>query len=223
MSDFFSSFCSNPSFNKVIIELPPPSAPSIEKVEEPKGGFVKVDPPRNSKDADIMSAHNQIMSYFRSVQALSDVMSKQLNPPSVNKTLIGRLTGPKAGDLRTIKLTREQKNDILVKSRALLDKFNMFMFDYNRYAKSLPERQYNEIAIVLGEFMKNLDKFVVVVIKSETVKESLEKLKSTFSCINIDFQQKISYQNNGSQTASFDHHQTIQDTGVSTLQVDRDY
>ena len=56
-------------------------------------------------------------------------------------------------------------------------------------------------------------------IKSETVKECLSKLKQKFGAINVDFQQTIVYENTGSQVASFSRHDVIEDHQVSNLGV----
>jgi hypothetical protein len=90
--------------------------------------------------------------------------------------------------------------------------------------KALPEREYSKAMLTCGAFNENLDKFAVMVIKSETVKDCLAKLKQKFGSINVDFQQTIVYENTSSQTASFARHDVIEDHQTSSLGVaNQDY
>jgi hypothetical protein len=197
--------------------------PQVRKEEPRKSGFTLVSSGSaqqvNTAENDIRSAQSSILAYLAKVDALSKVISDKINPKSVQKTLIGRLTAPKAGETRYIKLTKAEKNDVLERARPLLDNLNQFIFDFNRYGKTFPERKFSEVMLNIGQFNENLDKFAAVVIKSETVKECLAKLKSKFSSINVSFSQQISYQNTGSQVANLNHNQVIIDNATSNLTV----
>jgi hypothetical protein len=60
------------------------------------------------------------------------------------------------------------------------------------------------------------------VIKSETVKDCLAKLKQKFAAIDVDFSQSIQYENSGSHTASFSHNEVIEDHDSVQLEVAND-
>jgi hypothetical protein len=66
--------------------------------------------------------------------------------------------------------------------------------------------------------------FAVMVIKSETVKDCMAKLKQKFAAITVDFNQSIVYENSSSQTASFSRNDIIEDHQVTNLGVaNQDY
>lgn len=69
---------------------------------------------------------------------------------------------------------------------------------------------YFQKCLELGDFNENVQKFSSLLIKSETLKEVLAKLKGKFKDISVQFSARISYNNNSSQTANLDHHQNIQ-------------
>ena len=76
---------------------------------------------------------------------------------SKDKTLLQRLAGPKKA---TIKLTRLEKNHVLDMARPLIDTINQFIFDFNRYGKTLPEREYSKAMLTCGSFNENLEKVI---------------------------------------------------------------
>ena len=157
------------------------------------------------------AAKISIDSYISKAKDLDTVIGAFINPLSKQKTLLERMTAPKAGEQRNIVLKREEKNEILLKARPLLDQTNQFIFDFNRFGKTLAERDFSEKMLIMGQLIDNLKKFASVVQKSNTVKDCLAKLLEKLGNINVDFRQQIKYENSGSQVASFSHHQQIED------------
>ena len=163
-----------------------------------------------------MKAHAMIRVYMNRVEQLSRVIAEYITPKSKDKTLVDRIK-MKNGTAKFVKLTKPQKNEILDQGRKLLEGINMFLLDMNKHGKSLPERDYSRTMLLTKNFIDNMNEFESVVIKSETTKECLAKLKSKFSSINVQFDQTISYSNNSAHTADFSHHEMIQDHDTVTL------
>ena len=121
------------------------------------------------------------------------------NPTSQNKKLLSTALSKlsRTSSKSQITLNRDEKNAMLEQQRNILEKFNLFLFDWNRFSKDLSERDFNRVALLLGDFIEHLKQFREVVSKSETVKESVDKLLEKFSVVNIKFEQAITYSNTG--------------------------
>lgn len=159
---------------------PPPAAAPSPKVP-PKSGFVVSKPDTtNSASADQRAAKLSIDAFTSQAKTLNTLVGNLINPLSKQKTLLQKMSGPKAGEQRNIVLNREQKNEILTKARPLLESMNQFIFDFNRFGKTMAEREYNAAMLTLGQLKENLEKFAQVVVKSETVKV---KEMSVFLCV----------------------------------------
>ena len=102
----------------------------------------------------------------------------------------------------------------------MLEGFNMFLFDWGRFSKTLSERDFNRVALLLGKLIENLKEFRGVIDKSDTMKESLDKLLEKFSAVNIKFEQTINYSNSGSSNADFSNQETIVDHSETVLNVE---
>lgn len=196
---------------------PSPQAAQIHLIPQasspktaPKNAFVKAKAPVNAGEQDKQKARSSIMMYMNHVDKLAHSIAEYITPKSKEKSLVDRIK-MKNGTAKFITLTTQQKNEILEQARKLLEGLNMFLFDFNKYGKTLPERDFSKVMLQIKNFTDNLNEFEAVVVKSETTKDALGKLKSKFSSINVEFNQQISYSNTGGQTADFSHHEHIQD------------
>lgn len=59
----------------------------------------------------------------------------------------------------------------------------------------MSEREFNKVALLLGDFIVNLRMFKDALVKSDTLLDSCNKLLDKFSVVNIKFEQAISYSN----------------------------
>ena len=177
----------------VLVAASPTTAKKSAPPAEKKSGFTVKKEGAQTADMDVRNAHVSIKKFILKMIDLNKVISKHINPVSKQKTVIERLTMPKNGEIRKLKLERPEKNEVLNLARPLLDQINVFLFDFSRFGKTMPEREYNETMLTCGQFIENVDKFAAVVIKSETVKGCLIKLKEKFGSINVNFQAHISY------------------------------
>jgi hypothetical protein len=83
----------------------------------------------------------------------------------------------------------------------------------------MSERDFNRVALIIGDFKEHLTEFSQHVVKSDTVKESTEKLLEKFQVINIKFEQRIEYSNTGSSAANFSQQTLIEDHQQSYYEV----
>lgn len=157
------------------------------------------------------------------MQSLDNFLSEKLNPNSQGKTLKGtlaKLTSSAKLSRKQVVLNRDEKNSTLQLQREMLEGFNMFLFDWGRFSKTLSERDFNRVALLLGKLIENLKEFRGVIDKSDTMKESLDKLLEKFSAVNIKFEQTINYSNSGSSNADFSNQETIVDHSETVLNVE---
>jgi hypothetical protein len=91
--------------------------------------FVSINP---GLDSDAQAAHNHIGDFCVTIQALDKLLSDKLNPSSHKKSLLTLGRG-KGGS--QITLSREDKNSVLASEKKMLEEFNLFLFDWNRYSK----------------------------------------------------------------------------------------
>ena len=85
----------------------------------------------------------------------------------------------------------------------------------------MSERDFNRVALLIGDFKEHLKEFSEHVVKSDTVKESTDKLLDKFKVINIKFEQSIEYSNTGSSSANFSHQTQIEDHQQSYYEVNQ--
>jgi hypothetical protein len=83
----------------------------------------------------------------------------------------------------------------------------------------MSERDFSRVALLIGDFKEHLQDFSTHIAKSETVKESTDKLLEKFGVVNIKFEQCITYTNSGSTSANFSHQTTIEDNSQSYYEV----
>jgi hypothetical protein len=95
----------------------------------PPQDFVSINP---GLDADAQAAHNHIGDFCVTIQALDKLLSDKLNPASHKKSL---LTLGRGKGHSQITLSREDKNSVLATEKKMLEEFNLFLFDWNRYSK----------------------------------------------------------------------------------------
>jgi hypothetical protein len=198
----------------VVVVAASPKAPA-------KKAFVKV--ASNPGTQDKAKAHGAITAYQTKVKKLSDKISEYINPNSkANKSIADRIK-LKTGSSKLVKLETHEKNEILSMARELLQGLDMFLFDFTKFGKTLPEREFSQVMLVIKQFKENVARFQDVVVKSETIKECLNKIRSKFeSSINVSFEQKIDYQNTGAQSVDFSNHETIQDHSQTIFGVNDD-
>jgi hypothetical protein len=182
--------------------------------------FIELDP---ATSAETQAAHQHIGEFCTLMQSLDNFLSEKLNPNSQGKTLKGtlaKLTSSAKLSRKQVVLNRDEKNSTLQLQREMLEGFNMFLFDWGRFSKTLSERDFNRVALLLGKLIENLKEFRGVIDKSDTMKESLDKLLEKFSAVNIKFEQTINYSNSGSSNADFSNQETIVDHSETVLNVE---
>lgn len=146
--------------------------------------------PADSHSADAVPADGAAVAgearvtmaqFFEVMNQLDEALIQRLNPDSKDKTLMSRL-----GNSKKISLDREQKNYLIQRTRTILATVNQFAFDWKKYGPEMPDRDFTKAVIALGEFREHLKEFRDRLVKSETLKEQLDRVEQKMRGITME-------------------------------------